>query len=234
MISFTGLPWSLYIYWLMWKDQPSLFKQLYGLTWYSRLLDSLVIDPACHPVQNMLEIGCGPGDLALFASKQQVKVYALERSDNMVKAARKSFHHRENISLQRGDVTALPYADASFEHVISASLVNVIERPDLAMAEMNRVLCPAGKITFLVPNENMHKENVSRYINANRLTGFSAQALKVWSSMAKKMNSEDCQGLLQQAGLQHITIQERLAGMTYMVSGTKSQSFVERSRCAAG
>jgi ubiquinone/menaquinone biosynthesis C-methylase UbiE len=206
----------------MWNDQPSLFKQLYGLTWYRRLLDSLVIDSACHPGQNMLEIGCGPGDLALFASTKHIRVYALERSDNMVKAARKSFYDNEYISLQRGDVTALPYADASFQHVISASLVNVLERPDLALTEMTRVLCPAGKITFLVPNENMHKQNVSRYIHANRLTGFSAQALKVWCSMAKKMNSEDCQGLLQQAGLQHLTIQERLAGMTYMVSGTKS------------
>jgi ubiquinone/menaquinone biosynthesis C-methylase UbiE len=221
MTSFTGLPWSLYIYWLLWNDQPSLFKQLYGLTWYRRLLESLVTDSACIPGQNLLEVGSGPGDLALFAATKQVRIYAIERSANMVKSARKTFHDKKSISLQRGDVTALPYAENTFDHVISASLVNVVQRPDLAMAEMNRVLSPTGILRFLVPNENMHKGNVSRYIQVNHITGFSAQALKVWSSKAKKMNLEQCQELLHQAGLQKQSIQERLAGMTYLVSGTK-------------
>ena len=53
-----------------------------------------------------------------------------------------------DVSFVEGDVEALPYADASFDVVLSQFGHMFAPRPEVAVAEMLRVLRPGGRIAF--------------------------------------------------------------------------------------
>src|SRR5207302_7665259 len=51
----------------------------------------------------------------------------------------------------RGDALALPFADATFDHVIAAEVMEHIPADTTALAELVRVLRPGGTIAVTVP-----------------------------------------------------------------------------------
>ncbi|MGH3112959.1 MAG: class I SAM-dependent methyltransferase [Gaiellaceae bacterium] len=56
-----------------------------------------------------------------------------------------------NVELVEADATALPYGRGSFDLVCTACTLNHVPRPELALAEMNRLLRPGG--TMLVADQ---------------------------------------------------------------------------------
>jgi SAM-dependent methyltransferase len=56
-----------------------------------------------------------------------------------------------NVELVEADATALPYEVASFDLVCTARTLHHVQRPELVLAEMNRVLRPGG--TMLVVDQ---------------------------------------------------------------------------------
>jgi phosphatidylethanolamine/phosphatidyl-N-methylethanolamine N-methyltransferase len=57
------------------------------------------------------------------------------------------------IELGECDVTRLPYADGSFDRVVSTCVLHHVESPFVAAAELRRVLKPGGQVTILVPTD---------------------------------------------------------------------------------
>ena len=52
------------------------------------------------------------------------------------------------ITWQEGDAETLPYPDASFDVVVSQFGHMFAPRPEVAVAEMRRVLKPSGRVAF--------------------------------------------------------------------------------------
>jgi len=53
--------------------------------------------------------------------------------------------------IREASVTALPFADASFDAVVSADVICQVENPDVALKEFYRVLKPGGIVVINVP-----------------------------------------------------------------------------------
>lgn len=49
-----------------------------------------------------------------------------------------------NLQVRQADALHLPFADASFDHVLIANLWHLLPEPSLALAEAMRVLQPGG------------------------------------------------------------------------------------------
>ena len=61
-------------------------------------------------------------------------------------------HRGITLALQRGDVCALPFADASFDCVTCQTLLIHVPDPRRALAEMLRVLAPGGVLLCVEPD----------------------------------------------------------------------------------
>ena len=93
-----------------------------------------------------LEVAIGTG-LNLDFYPSGIKLFGLEFSRPMMQGAlNKSAQLDLNITYTQGDALALPYADASFSSVICTYALCGFEDERKALAEMQRVLKPGGKL----------------------------------------------------------------------------------------
>lgn len=141
------------------QDPFSQFKQRQREMWASFGPTALFTTPvAGHVVhfagivagETVLDIGTGTGVLALTAARRGAAVTGLDLTPELIEQA------RENAAIARmpdivwtlGDAEDLPYPDASFDVVVSQFGHMFAPRPDVAIAQMRRVLKPGGRIAL--------------------------------------------------------------------------------------
>lgn len=96
----------------------------------------------------VLDIGCGPGFFSLLLASLGLKVTAADYSEGMLEKAKDLLNRNgyHNVEFCRADAQHLPFADASFDAVVSRNLVWNLEDPGAAYKEWLRVLKPGGKL----------------------------------------------------------------------------------------
>jgi ubiquinone/menaquinone biosynthesis C-methylase UbiE len=96
-----------------------------------------------HPTRplELLEAGCGTGLVLdrLRAKDPRVAAYGVDLSGGMLQKAK-----ARGLTVVQGSITALPFADASFDVVCSFKVLAHIEAIGQALSEMSRVLRPGG------------------------------------------------------------------------------------------
>lgn len=99
--------------------------------------------------QRVLDVGCGTGVAAITAARQGAKVSALDLSPVLIEHGRRHAALAQfEIDFREGDVEALPFDDGAFDVVLSQFGHMFAPRPDVAVAQMLRVLKPGGTIAF--------------------------------------------------------------------------------------
>lgn len=102
-----------------------------------------------RPNGRVLDVGCGTGVVALTAAAIGAQVTGVDLTPELLaRAEENAALARADIVWQLGDVEALPFADASFDVVVSQFGHMFAPRPDVALSEMLRVLVPGGTIAF--------------------------------------------------------------------------------------
>lgn len=110
-------------------------------------VDLLDLQPHDHAV----ELGCGVGlGLVLAARAAGLSLVAgMDLSPTMLRAASRRIRRagqREGISLLRGDLQTLPYADRSLDKIWSIHTFYFWADPEAVFADLLRVLAPGGRI----------------------------------------------------------------------------------------
>lgn len=88
-----------------------------------------------------------------WAADQGARVYGIDLSEPIVRAARTEFGGRP-LRPAVSDVRRIPFADASFDVIYSMGTVEHFAETDVAVAELARVLKPGGCLVLGVPNRH--------------------------------------------------------------------------------
>jgi SAM-dependent methyltransferase len=100
----------------------------------------------------VLDVGTGPGFVALAAAGRGADVAAADQSAAMVGIARAA-----GIEAVVAPIEALPYESATFDAVTAGYLLNHLPRPAEGIDSLARVLRPGGRLALTVwdlPDEN--------------------------------------------------------------------------------
>ena len=110
----------------------------------------LVKFAAIVPGEAVLDVGTGTGVVAITAARAGARVLALDLTPELLAQARENANiaGHDEIQWTEGDAERLPYADASFDVVLSQFGHMFAPRPDVVVAEMRRVLKPGGRVAF--------------------------------------------------------------------------------------
>lgn len=97
--------------------------------------------------QNVLDVAAGNGNVALAAARRWCDVTATDYVPTLIeRAAERAAADRLDIAFREADAEALPFADASFDVVVSTFGVMFTPDQERAAGEMLRVCRRGGKI----------------------------------------------------------------------------------------
>jgi SAM-dependent methyltransferase len=119
--------------------------------------------------RRVLEVGCGQGWMAeRIARELGADVVALDQSEHMVELTR-----ARGIEALVGDVQELPFADAAFDTVVALWMLYHVADVDRALAAMERVLEPGGRVVA-VTNAAEHLRELYEALELTRRGSFAS------------------------------------------------------------
>jgi SAM-dependent methyltransferase len=110
--------------------------------------------------QRILDLGCGAGrHLHAAYTLAKIEAFGLDRGLPEILKTLEGFRATPDMSpgavcrfrLAVGDCLALPFAAASFDTVVCSEVLEHLERAEIALGEIARVLKPGGKLAVSVP-----------------------------------------------------------------------------------
>jgi 2-polyprenyl-3-methyl-5-hydroxy-6-metoxy-1,4-benzoquinol methylase len=134
-------------------------------TWHQRIFDASpshddASSPWYHlvreylgPVLNLriLEVACGRGGFVRALANAGARVTGCDFSSAALHATRSKLAANAATLIQ-GDAQSLPFADSSFDLVVSCETIEHLPRVQAALHEFHRVTCPGGRLFLTTPN----------------------------------------------------------------------------------
>ena len=117
--------------------------------------------------ERALDVGTGAGALAIALAQFVREVVGVDVVPELLGEGRK--RAPANVELVEADATALPFERGSFDLVCTARTLHHVPRPELVLAEMNRVLRPGGTmlvIDQLAPIDSLAAIELNRFERA--------------------------------------------------------------------
>jgi ubiquinone/menaquinone biosynthesis C-methylase UbiE len=136
------------------RNQYNRLSSVYDRVWSRYIAKSLGFLKdwaAIGPDETVLDVGCGTGTFEHLVLQTQPKqaITGVDLSAGMLAIARQKCQGYAHVSFKIAAATALPFADCSFDWVVSASALHYFDDPLAALREMRRVLKPKGELVIL-------------------------------------------------------------------------------------
>lgn len=143
------------------------------------------------PGDAVLECACGTGMLTEKIAGICACLRATDFSEGMLERARKKCAGFSHVSFEKEDITALSEEDESYDKVVAANVIHLLEDPQKALEELNRVCRPGGLL--IIPT----------YMNRDRegrTSGFARAVGKAGADFKRQFTPESYLRFFQEAG----------------------------------
>ena len=131
---------------------------------FENLYNSKVNQELCKRVaermssnDNVLECACGTGMISVHIATKCRSLIATDFSQGMLAKSRKRCKKIKNIRVEKANILQLEYPNESFDKVVAANVIHLLDQPDIAISELIRVCKKGGKIiipTYIITKEH--------------------------------------------------------------------------------
>ncbi|MDO4765229.1 MAG: class I SAM-dependent methyltransferase [Eubacteriales bacterium] len=146
----------------------------------------------------VLECACGTGIFSRAIATKCNFLVATDISKNMLKVARRNCYDFSNIHFEKSDINQLRYKEESFDKVVAANVIHLLEEPYRALEELYRVCRTGGSIIIptYISKGRKGKDNlfvrIIGKLGANFQKQFSYREYKAFFRKAGFSNIEYC------------------------------------------
>jgi len=180
-----------------------------------------------QPGQNILDLAAGTGSSSIAFLREGVKVVAADFSTGMLEEGKKRHPELEFVF---ADASSLPFADQEFDTVTISFGIRNVEKTEVALSEMLRVLKPGGKLVVCefsrIPNKLLH--TLYRFYLRNILPTLSAVVSKTpeaYSYLAESIDAwpsqQELVKIIELAGFESVSYLNQTFGIVAIHSGFK-------------
>lgn len=143
------------------------------------LMHAKAYDEAISMVKGaeVLDLGCNVGYGAALLRPHCARVIAVDVNEAALAEARKRYGDRD-IAFRAVDGRRLPFADESFDVVVSFQVIEHVPDPDQFLGEIRRVLRRGGRAVLTTPNAAVRLEPGKKPWNPFHVQEFTAHGLR--------------------------------------------------------
>lgn len=138
----------------------------------------------------VLECACGTGAISRHIAPTCKLLIATDFSGGMLRQAAKNCRNYDNVRIRRADMMKLKCRDNRFNKVVAGNVIHLLEKPEDAVRELERVCRPGGRI--IIPT----------YINASE--GTNERAVRLFEAAGvnfkRQFDMESYQKFFKDAG----------------------------------
>lgn len=161
------------------KERPDMywyfFQQLYGAAYESKthkefcrrmygrdlcqenmtdmsILDGMLEKLALQPGDQVLDLGCGSGGIAVYVSENNgVSITGIDYSDAAVKvASARTMDQRDTLNFRKGDLNTLDVPENSYDAAYSVDSIYWVADATDAIGRITRGIKPGGKFAVII------------------------------------------------------------------------------------
>ncbi|MBR7008523.1 MAG: class I SAM-dependent methyltransferase [Ruminococcus sp.] len=125
----------------------------------------------------VLELACGTGMITRCAAPACKKLVATDLSVGMLKKTEDNCFGMRNVIFRKADIMNINCSDERFDKVIAGNVIHLLDDPDGAVAEMNRV-CKKGGLIIIptyINKDEQGKQNLFTQVVDKAGAGFKRQ-----------------------------------------------------------
>jgi ubiquinone/menaquinone biosynthesis C-methylase UbiE len=142
-----------YVHALRFQNLNWLYDPVVRITTQEHTVKSALTDTLAGQSGSVLDLACGSGTLTILIKQRypHLTVQGIDGDLDMLgRAEHKAAEAGSNICFRQGLADALPYADGSFNVVVSSLFFHHLSREDkrTVFREIKRVLSPTGQLLF--------------------------------------------------------------------------------------
>lgn len=116
------------------------------------------------PEDDVLECAYGTGLLTGVIAENCNSLVVTDFSRRMIKKAEKKYGKLENVEFEQGNILKIDYPRETFDVVVAANVIHLLDEPYKAISELDRVCKAGGRIiipTYMNGTENEKKNGLS-------------------------------------------------------------------------
>ena len=140
----------------------------------------------------VLECACGTGMLTRHIAPACMHIVATDFSEKMLERARHKCRDYSNASFEYADILHLDYPDESFDKVVAANVIHLLDEPLKALSELDRVCRNGGSI--IIPTY-MNREK-----GEGKTSGFATAVGKAGADFKRQFTFSSYQQFFAEAG----------------------------------
>ena len=201
----------------MFWDRAAIFYDLFGYIYNGRVNRRLcaVVSAMIDADDTILECACGTGMIGAAIAPKCRRLIATDYSEGMLKRAKKRLGRFENASVCFADITKLEFENDTFDAVVAANVIHLLDEPRAALFELSRVCKNGGRLIIPTYIRSNGGKNGKAFVKA---------ASKAGAGFKRQFTLESYRTLFAEAGFSDIRMIELSGRLPCAVAVLKNRS----------